>query len=115
MPKNTLNYRTIDRHAKLRATMLRPSLSAARPGHSISGSDRGSSARRFQGFLTGNMSDQVITVRCGIFFGHYGEVWGSSFSAGRWHGWIVQQDIESRQAESGKQRKARGRSGLLDT
>ena len=24
---------------------------------------------RFQGFLNGNMSDQVITVRCGIFFG----------------------------------------------
>ena len=30
---------------------------------------------RFQGFLNGNMSNQVITVRCGIFFGHYGEVW----------------------------------------
>ena len=81
---------------QLRATMRRPSISAASPGHSISGSDHGSSALikvcyhgatsplvrcallqphnresgRFLGFLlvlTGNMSDQVITVRCGIF------------------------------------------------
>jgi hypothetical protein len=75
--------------------MLRPSISAASPGHSISartvglppsyrfatrryiaGGDVRSVATillesaRFQGFLqvlTGNMSDQFIRVRCGIF------------------------------------------------
>ena len=31
---------------------------------------------RFQGFLTGNMSDQVITVRCGNFFGPVGASFG---------------------------------------
>ena len=30
---------------------------------------------RFQGFKRQYVQYQVITVRCGIFFGHYGEVW----------------------------------------